>query len=345
MVHAQYTAVTFRERLAAAQRAADDDLDDDLDDDHRALASRAAFAASPGEQIAQQHGQRRQAPRPASPWTTLFMLALTAAAVATVHAHDPAIWGKVGADIAGAAAPLIERARTLSASLGAATKPDQPKPTETIGATTTPTTTAAPASPQNPQSASISGAQPPLPPGPAAPLTTGSIALPATGSTLPATPSAQPADAALAEPPVKVVALPPISTTEVPYAPPPKAIDRNQIKAEAAGLHPGLSSMLLGRLSDADYANAKKAIETALVETDDNAAHFWPAKRKGDLALYRIHFVTGAAPDCRRYVVTVAKAGWLTTALPMERCGVKRKVAAKAVQPDKLVEQLFQTAN
>lgn len=341
MVHAQYTAVTFRERLAAAQRAADNDLDDDLDGDHRALASRAAFAASPGEQIAPQHGQRRQATRPASPWTTLFMLALTAAAVATVHAHDPAIWGKVGADIAGAAAPLIERARTLSASLGAATKPDQPK---SAGATTA-TTPPAAASPQNQQSASIAEAQPPLPPGPAAPLTTGSIAPPATGSTLPATPSARPADAALAEPPVKVVALPPISTTEVPYAPPPKAIDRNQIKAEAAGLHPGLSSTLLGRLSDADYANAKKAIETALVETDDNAAHFWPAKRKGDIALYRVHFVTGAAPDCRRYVVTVAKAGWLTTALPMERCGVKRKVAAKAVQPDKLVEQLFQTAN
>ncbi len=100
-------------------------------------------------------------------------------------------------------------------------------------------------------------------------------------------------------------------------------------QAEAAGLHPGLSHVLLARLSPADYRNAGLAIRTALTETDDDAVYVWPAKPRAGLARFRIHFVPGAAPGCRRYVVTIAKDGWLTTALPMVKCGMRRTASRK----------------
>ena len=73
-----------------------------------------------------------------------------------------------------------------------------------------------------------------------------------------------------------------------------------------------------------DFQNAGVAIQKALVETADDAILVWPRQRKPELALFQIYFVPGAAPDCRRYVVTVTKDTWNTTALPMERCGVKQ---------------------
>lgn len=99
------------------------------------------------------------------------------------------------------------------------------------------------------------------------------------------------------------------------------AADPYQMRAEAVGLHPDLSRALLARLSPADYRNAGIAIQTALAETPDSVVFVWPRQRKPELALFRVSFVPGAAPGCRRYVVTVTKDGWLTTALPMERCG------------------------
>src|SRR5262249_10658570 len=93
-----------------------------------------------------------------------------------------------------------------------------------------------------------------------------------------------------------------------------------QVRALAVGLHPGLSHVLLARLSPTDYRNAGIAIRTALAETPDSGVYVWPRQRKPELALFRVHFVAGAAPGCRRYVVTVAKDGWLTTASPMEKC-------------------------
>ena len=78
--------------------------------------------------------------------------------------------------------------------------------------------------------------------------------------------------------------------------------------------------MLLARLSPTDYRNAGIAIQTALADTSDSAVFVWPRQRKPELALFRVRFVAGAAPGCRRYVVTVVKDGWLTTALPMEKC-------------------------
>jgi hypothetical protein len=97
--------------------------------------------------------------------------------------------------------------------------------------------------------------------------------------------------------------------------------DPYQVRAAAVGLHPALSRALLARLSPTDYRNAGIAIQTAMAETPDSAVFVWPRQRKPELALFEVHFVAGASPNCRRYVVTVAKDGWSTTAPPMQKCG------------------------
>jgi hypothetical protein len=88
-------------------------------------------------------------------------------------------------------------------------------------------------------------------------------------------------------------------------------------------LHPDLSKVLLRRMTATDYRNAGYAIETAIAKTADEADFIWPRQRKPEQALFRVHFVRGAAATCRRYVVTVTKDGWTTTAPPMERCGIQ----------------------
>ncbi|WP_052699469.1 hypothetical protein [Hyphomicrobium sp. 99] len=94
-------------------------------------------------------------------------------------------------------------------------------------------------------------------------------------------------------------------------------------RAEAVGLHPDLSHVLLSRLTATDYRNAAFAIDKALKTIPDDGVFEWPRSRKNGSAVFNIHFVAGAGHDCRRYVVTVTKDRWTTTALPMERCGVK----------------------
>ncbi len=113
---------------------------------------------------------------------------------------------------------------------------------------------------------------------------------------------------------------------EVTPLPPPKVdpADPYQKRALAVGLHPELSRVLLSRLSDTDYRNAGIAIQKAVAEAGDGDNFVWPRQRQPKLALFMVHFVAGAAPDCRRYVVVVTKDGWSTTAQPMERCGIKR---------------------
>jgi hypothetical protein len=155
-----------------------------------------------------------------------------------------------------------------------------------------------------------------------------------------------PMAASRAEPPSELPARPepaPITTAALPYpttaAPaaaaepftPPRVdpSDPYQARAAAAGLHPELSRVLLARLSETDYRNARTAVETAVAETPDNAVFVWPRQRKPDLALFRVRFVAGAAPGCRRYVVTVVKDGWLTTALPMEKCKAETVTARR----------------
>jgi hypothetical protein len=81
--------------------------------------------------------------------------------------------------------------------------------------------------------------------------------------------------------------------------------------------------VLLARLTAADYRNAATAIETAVARTPDHGVFVWPRQRTPDQALFQVRFVPGAAPGCRRYVVSVTKDGWLTTALPMEKCGTE----------------------
>ena len=113
--------------------------------------------------------------------------------------------------------------------------------------------------------------------------------------------------------------------------PNPVATTPHQKRAEAVGLHPDLSGALLERMSATDYRNAGVAIATAITETPDTGVLVWPRQRKPELAQFEVRFVPGAAPDCRRYVVSVVKDGWSTTAMPMEKCGIaKRGTARKA---------------
>ena len=138
-----------------------------------------------------------------------------------------------------------------------------------------------------------------------------------------------PSQSPAAAPPA-TAALPPAATGAEDPAPTPlepPSVDPSdiyQVRALAVGLHPGLSRVLLARLSPDDYRNAGIAIQRAVAETPDTGVFVWPSQRKPELALFHVRFVPGAAPDCRRYVVTVTKDGWLTTALPMEKCGVNR---------------------
>lgn len=122
-------------------------------------------------------------------------------------------------------------------------------------------------------------------------------------------------------------------TSAVPLAPlPPPVVDPGdalQARALAAGLHPGLSRALLEVFTETDFANATLAIRTALKGTPYGEGLTWPVPRKAKLAQYEVTFVTGTRADCRRYVVRIAKNGWLTTALPMERCSLAKPVRAK----------------
>lgn len=116
------------------------------------------------------------------------------------------------------------------------------------------------------------------------------------------------------------------------YAPPQESPSTNPFakRAKAAGLHPDLSPTLLAELSDADYRNAGIATQTALEKTPADATFTWPLRREKGLATFEVRFVTGAAPDCRRYIVTIEKNRWLTTALPVETCAAQRKAMHRA---------------
>ncbi len=126
-----------------------------------------------------------------------------------------------------------------------------------------------------------------------------------------------------AQPLTTVATAPADKGFSVSPLPPPASDPANpfQARAAAVGLHPDLSRALLSRLSPTDYGNARIAIETALAKTPDTGTFVWPRQRRPELALFEVRFVRGAAPDCRRYVVTVTKDRWSTTAPPMQKCG------------------------
>jgi surface antigen len=113
--------------------------------------------------------------------------------------------------------------------------------------------------------------------------------------------------------PEPIAALPP---------PEPDPANPHEKRALAAGLHPRISSVVLASLTDADYRNATTAIDKALAETADADKFVWPRERSDLLAVFQVHFVPGTSEKCRRYVVTVVKNGWTTTAPPMEKCGI-----------------------
>lgn len=108
----------------------------------------------------------------------------------------------------------------------------------------------------------------------------------------------------------------------MPYALPPVVVPgpltATQKHALAAGLHPDLSRDLLERLSATDYRNASVVIGAALA---GKPAPRGATARTASAAAFSVHFVEGGAEGCRRFVVTIAKAGWETTAPPMESCG------------------------
>ncbi|MGE5266089.1 MAG: hypothetical protein ACM3L9_01870 [Deltaproteobacteria bacterium] len=143
------------------------------------------------------------------------------------------------------------------------------------------------------------------------------VSSPLNGDTSPAAPSNPPAPSPLPVPEVDVK-------------------DRKQKRAAAIGLHPGVSAVLLSSMSDADFRNAAQAIRKALAEAADTDKFIWPRQGSPKLARFQVHFVPSAGPDCRRYVVTVVKNGWTTTAPPMEKCGIpkpnRRAVTAMPVR-------------
>jgi hypothetical protein len=165
----------------------------------------------------------------------------------------------------------------------------------------------------------------------------------------PAAPAEPPPIPAAAELPAAVVPPPPaqaepaapaapLETAAVPAAasessvaaePSPPITDPLKKRAASYGLHPELSRVLLEKLTETDYRNARTAIDTALAGTPDDGVLVWPRQAKPGLARFHVHFVQGAGSGCRRYVVTVAKEGWLTTALPLEKCGVVRQAAKR----------------
>lgn len=178
------------------------------------------------------------------------------------------------------------------------------------------------------------------PPAPVAQASEEPPALPAETRDVGAAPGAEAGEAVLPPPPVDASEA---TAEAVPVdgepAPLPKPAadpsDPNQKRALAAGLHPDLSRSLLSRLTAADYRNARTAIKTALAETPDAGVYAWPREPTAKLALFEVKFVRGAGPECRRYVVTVTKDRWSTTAPAMETCGAdvpKRKVVMKAAE-------------
>ena len=136
-----------------------------------------------------------------------------------------------------------------------------------------------------------------------------------------------PIEASAAPRPVVTAALPPAAAEYDAVKPEPLArpvadpADPHQQRALAAGLHPGLSRALLSRLTAADFKNAATAVQTALGQPGEDTVTVWPKPRKPEQALFEVHFVPAAEATCRRYVVTVEKDGWVTTALPLEKCG------------------------
>ncbi len=233
--------------------------------------------------------------RPIGKWLRWAIVLFGTASASALHVDDPTRWPRWWSEASTIAAPLVERvsAAVMAHSRGAA----------------------------DPQAVRLDQ------------VPTG---VPGTTLAMPTRQEARDMPAAdaqvVAEPVEKMVESPPeVAAVETVAPSAQRAIDDpGAARAIAAGLHPDVSRVLLARLSDADYRNAGVAIRKALADTPDDDVLYWPLKTKAGVAQFQVHFVPGADEGCRRYVVTIAKDGWATTALPMDNCTVKRSAAAKS---------------
>ncbi len=261
---------------------------------HAAAVEVADFAVT-GLDASERIGQAIDRPRSRRARRFLVLTGLACGGAATYA--DPSIWPRLWSVTAPVAGALVEATRqppTATVQPSQATEPAQAAATATPSAP--PASTA-----REPEQAAAS--EPVTMAMPAPPM------IPAAPKTARQAEPAKPAGGAYAAP------------KETPIDPLVK-------RAAAAGLHPDLSLALMKRLSEADFATAKTAIDRALKETGDTETLIWPQKAAKGATRFRVSFVPGAPDGCRRYVVEIAKDGWQTTALPVETCGV-RKLAAK----------------
>lgn len=194
------------------------------------------------------------------------------------------------------------------------------------------------------QSATAAPAPPPVVPAPiesarevvAAPGADAGTAVPAPAEAGPAANAAQ-MDAAQADAGADKASAPVDDRLEAANARLPAPVadpdDPLQKRALAAGLHPGISRAVLARLSSADFRAAHTAIETALAgKAALGEAIVVPKDAKGGRAQFEVRFVEAAAAECRRYVVTIIKDRWSTTAPAMETCGSRSSQRTSARQ-------------
>lgn len=131
---------------------------------------------------------------------------------------------------------------------------------------------------------------------------------------------------------VTTAALPPTAVERAPEsdtAKPATPTDPLRLKAEAVGLHPDLSRALLERLTPADFQNAGAAVAKALEQASEDAVTVWPQRAKAGAAIFEVRFVPGAPSGCRRYIVGILKDRWTTTAMPVDKCGLRQAQAQR----------------
>ncbi|HVZ03805.1 hypothetical protein [Hyphomicrobium sp.] len=291
------------------------------------------FELSPGERI----GSPSVGTSDALAWSVSLIIILCASWILT---HDPARWASALADLPARASVAL-----------AANQNKPPTSAQNIAsAATPPAPQAAQPAVSRPTPILSSRSAPPAPPAPETKPASPVVETPPVSA--PRDTEAAPKDKSAAKDDVETASLPSSEHSNdadasgrppskgkhrddamSDYAPArlevPEPHDRYQRRAESVGLHPGISRAVLARFSPMDFRNARTAIDTAVAKTPDNGTFIWPQQREPGRALFKVHFVAGAPPDCRRYVVTVTMAGWTTTALPMEKCGVRRRIAAK----------------
>lgn len=258
------------------------------DADHYADAFLAALDVAPTDRIGPPRARR------IGRWIAWGALLTSIAGAGAIHYDDPSRWPRWWSEATAVVAPLLERSA-----------PAVPRPLSASA-----TDTALP-SPEN-RSAEAAGAF----------VAADAMAAARDVSAAVETVIAAPPPVAAVEP--EQVGAEPDTAAAARKTPP---ADPNRARAAKAGLNPDISRALLARLSDADYRNAGVAIQKALAETPDDNVLYWPLKTKPGVAQFQVHFVPSANDGCRRYVVTIAKDGWATTALPMDKCGVKQAAA------------------